>query len=240
MGTLTQDRPKCLLEVGGKSLLQHQAEAYRAAQINEICVVRGFRKEKITDPSLRYFSNPTYRENNILHSLMCAEPAMKQAFCASYSDILISTPTVARMAHVQDDIAIAVDTNWQTHYEGRTEHPVSEAESVLYDEDGYVLQIGKHLTPDQSPGEFIGMMKCSAKGAARFCEAFAMARKHFDRKPFMRAQTFERAYLTDFIQYLVDRGEAVRCIPIAERWWEIDTEQDLERAREEWQEIHAG
>ena len=240
MGTLTDDRPKCLLEVCGKSLLQHQVDAYRAARINEISVVRGYRQEKITDPSLHYFSNPTYRDNNILHSLMFAEPAMNQAFCASYSDILISAATVARMARVPDDIAIAVDTDWKPHYEGRTEHPVCEAESVLYDEDGYVLQIGKHLAANESPGEFIGMMRCSAKGAARFREAFAVARETFAGKPFMRAQTFERAYLTDFLQYLVDSGEVVRSIPMEERWWEIDTEQDLERARKGWEEIHVG
>ena len=75
----TDDRPKCLVEVNGKSILERQIEAYRAAGVDEICVVRGYRSGDIRIPGLRYFENPGFQRNNILVSLFHAEPATTHA-----------------------------------------------------------------------------------------------------------------------------------------------------------------
>src|SRR5687767_4388224 len=81
----TDDRPKCLVEVNGRSILERQIEAYRAAGVDDICVIRGYRAADIALPGLRYFENPAYRQNNILASLFCAEAAMEGGFLFSYS-----------------------------------------------------------------------------------------------------------------------------------------------------------
>ena len=51
-------------------------------------------------------------------------------------------------------------------------------------------------------------------------------------KPFQQAATFEKAYLTDMLQELIDRGFEVYPVLIKKNWWEIDTEQDLEKVRQ--------
>ena len=82
---LTTDRPKCLVEVNGKSMLQHQLDAYRANDIHDIHIVKGYMQEKIDLPDITYYINDQYEHNSILHSLMYAEEAMDDSFIATYS-----------------------------------------------------------------------------------------------------------------------------------------------------------
>jgi len=48
LGNLTSDKPKGMLDFMGKSLLEHQILMYRSVNINDIIIIRGYKKEKIT------------------------------------------------------------------------------------------------------------------------------------------------------------------------------------------------
>jgi len=229
---LTQDTPKCLQPVGDRTILQHQLDAFEANGVREVSLVRGHCAERIRHPGLTYYLNPDYRDNNILASLMCAEEEMNDAFIATYSDILFEPEVVGRLQECQDDIAVVVDTDWEQMYEGRTDHPADEAEKTIFDDDLNVIEIGKAMDhPERVQGEFIGMLKCSQHGARIFRSYYEQAKATFAGKPFVRAEVFEKAYVTDFIQHLVDESVPVRCVPIRQGWMEIDTVQDLEIAR---------
>ena len=93
----TSDRPKCMLEFNGRPLLEHQMEALRKAGVAEISVIKGYRKEKINYPELKYYINDDYLNNNILHSLFHAEDEMDGEFIAVYSDILYDSSIVSRL-----------------------------------------------------------------------------------------------------------------------------------------------
>ncbi len=125
--------------------------------------------------------------------------------------------------------------DWRGNYIGRTEHPESEAEKAWVAADGTVLKTGKILnaSDDVSVGEFIGLFKCSDRGARMFKEKFEQAKKVYAGKPFYNAPVFEKAYVTDFLNYLIDEGVMVTSVPIRQGWMEIDTQQDLEKA-EQW------
>src|SRR3954469_23177547 len=84
----TDDRPKCLVEVNGRSILERQLDAYRAAGVDDFVVVRGYLAERIALPGLRYVENADYRRNNILASLFCARAEMAGGFYFSYADIV--------------------------------------------------------------------------------------------------------------------------------------------------------
>ena len=160
-----------------------------------------------------------------------AEKEMDNEFIASYSDIIFDDEVVRRLKENDGDIVIVVDIDWKGYYEGRTKHPVEEAEKVVFDEDKNAVEIGKIVSNERAvDGEFIGMIKCTKRGAEIFKEYFHKAKKEFYGKPFIRAKTFDQAYLTDFIQYLVNNNVKVKCMPIERGWIEIDTLQDFERA----------
>ncbi len=231
LNPFTNDRPKCLLDIGGQTILERTLQALRENGIENIAVVRGYQSHLIDYPDVTYCHNPDFRKNNILRSLFYAEDEMDDAFIFSYSDILYSSEIVARLIDSEADIALTVDVNWVQTYEGRDLHPVSEAELVKV-ENGRVIRIGKGVvSPEEAYGEFIGLAKFTKAGAEAMKAAYHRAAKEDPTSPFQCAASLEKAYMTDMIQELVDNGMLVQSIDIEGGWMEIDTPQDLERAQ---------
>jgi len=235
MGTrlknLTQDIPKCMLNCGGKTLLSRQLDSYKAVGITNISLVRGYKSEKINYKGINYFENTDYENNQILNSLFYAEEAINGNVVISYSDILFESSVVQRLLESQYDISIVVDIDWQGYYQGRDDHPIDEAEKVVFDANNQVVQIGKIITEKNDVyGEFIGMLKLSAKGAEIFKKHFHRAKKLYWGKKFQRAKSFQKAYITDFIQEMVELGVQIHCVIIERGWKEIDTVEDYKKA----------
>ena len=93
----TKALPKCMLKFGGKTLLQRQVEALNANGIKYIVVIKGYQKDKIKYPNLRYVINDRYEHNNILNSLFYAESEMDSDLIISYSDILYEKEIVTKL-----------------------------------------------------------------------------------------------------------------------------------------------
>jgi L-glutamine-phosphate cytidylyltransferase len=231
MQTLTDDKPKCMLEFGEKTLLQRQLDAYWACGVTDISVVRGYQKDKIHYDGLRYFENPDYKNNNILNSLFYAEEAITGHVICAYSDILFDAHVVQRVLEAQHDISVVVDIDWRGYYDGRRDHPLDEAENIIFDANNRVIAAGKAIaTKNDVHGEFIGMMKFSPHGAEIFKRHFNRIKELYAGKPFQRAKVFEKSYLTDIIQDMTDIGIPIHCVIIERGWKEIDTIEDYEKA----------
>tara|TARA_B100000427_G_scaffold237733_1_gene200634 strand:+ start:1214 stop:2317 length:1104 start_codon:yes stop_codon:yes gene_type:complete len=231
----TAQLPKCMLDFGGKTLLQRQLISYKENGINDISLVRGYKKNKINYKGIKYFTNNDYKNNNILNSLFYAEKIVNGNIIISYSDILFEPHVVKRAIESIHDISIVVDIDWRGYYVNRKDHPLTEAENVIFNSDNEVLKIGKINTgKNDVHGEFIGMIKLSNKGAELFKSHFHRCKKLYWNKPFQRAKIFQKAYLTDMIQELVDVGLKVNCVIIEKGWKEIDTVEDYQKALEEF------
>lgn len=231
----TEDLPKCMLKFGEKTLLERQVDAYRECGIKNISVIRGYKKEKINYPNLRYYDNPEFENNNILNSLFYAEEELKGNVVVAYSDIIFDAAVVRRLLEAQSDISIVVDIDWRGYYVDRKDHPIEEAENVIFSTDNEVIKIGKILTEkDDVHGEFIGMMKFTPRGADIFKRHFHRAKQLFWDKPYQRAKVFQKAYITDIIQDMADLGVPIHCVIIERGWQEIDTVEDYEKAVQEF------
>lgn len=227
----TDDRPKTLVEINGRSILERQVDAYRAAGVAEINIVRGYMKEKIKVPGARTFDNDEYRNNNILTSLFYAESAMDGGFLFSYSDIVFRPEVARTVIETAGDYVLVIDRRWHEAYVGRKDHPVEEGE-VARVEDGRVTLVGKKtMPPGDATGEFIGLARFSARAAEMLRARFHQRRAALAGKPYGRAPRFEVAYLTDLLNDLIDSGELMRPAFIDGGWREIDTVEDLERAK---------
>ena len=227
----TENLPKCMLDFGGKTLLQRQLDAYKKNGIKDISLIRGYKKEKINYKGIRYFENPDYLNNNILNSIFYGEDVINGNIIISYSDILFDSFVVKRVLEADYDISVVVDIDWRGYYVGRKDHPISEAENVIFNSNNEVIKIGKINTGNEEVhGEFIGMIKLSGRGTEIFKQHFHRLKKIYWNKPFQRAKIFQKAYLTDFIQELVDIGIKVHCVIIESGWKEIDTVEDYKKA----------
>ena len=105
-------------------------------------------------------------------------------------------------------------------------HPIEEAENVVLN-GNKIIKIGKHLTADESHGEFIGLVKFSKNGAEILKNVYSELKKKGEI--FQKAKSFEKAYMTDMLQELIDRGYSVDTVKIDKGWWEIDTPQDYKK-----------
>ena len=247
LAPLTRNRPKCMLEIGGRPILQRLADRLAGAGIGEVTVIRGYLAHRVTLPGARFVENRQYASNNILHSLMTARGVLEAAarsgetVVVSYADIVFDASVLDRLLASPSPLALVVDTDWQSAYGGRTDHPPAEAEAVRFDEERRVRAIAKNLfegpPPSGGHGEFIGLWKCAGGGAEALLG-------HFDRidralgpdDPFRTAARWQEAYLTDLFQEMIDGGEAIDAVTVSGGWMEIDTEQDYHRARARWAE----
>ena len=227
----TKNIPKCMLDFGGKTLLQRQLSSYKKCGINDISLVRGYKKDKINYKDIKYFYNDNFKKNNILNSIFYAEEKLNGNIIIAYSDILFEPYVVQRTLDSDHDISVVVDVDWKHYYIDRKEHPLTEAENVIFNSNNEVVKIGKIASEkEEVHGEFIGMIKLNHRGCEIFKKNFHRTKKNFWNKPFQRANTFQQAYLTDLIQELVDIGIKVHCVIIERGWKEIDTVEDYKKA----------
>ena len=138
---------------------------------------------------------------------------------------------VERTLDSDHDISVVVDIDWRGYYVGRKDHPLSEAENVIFNSNNEVEKIGKINTgKEEVHGEFIGMIKLSDRGTELFKQHFHRLKKFIGINLFKEQKVFKKAYLTDFIQELVDIGIKVHCVIIESGWKEIDTVEDYKKA----------
>lgn len=242
LGPHTEEIPKCMVQVGAKPILGWVWDAFRAAGIDELVVIRGYRGDVLERfvrqlaPKVTFVDNTAWQSNNVLLSLACARAHLDQPCLISYSDIIF-TPAVAKAAADSPaELGLVIDREFRTIYEGRTEHPLEEGEVADLMPDGSVARVGKRaLPPAEAVGEFIGLTKLGARGVAtvaRTLDALAHRFEGRHEEPFQRAATYRNAYLTDLWQELIDGGIRLDPVLIEGQWREIDTGQDLDRARQ--------
>jgi choline kinase len=220
LGALTDDCPKCLVRLGGRTLLEWQVEALRGAGVSRIAAVRGYQANKITAPDLLTFDNPRWAEANMVVSLRCAADWLAAEPCiVSYGDIVYPASTVITLAQSLSDLAIAYDVNWRSLWEARFDDPLTDAETFTLDAHGCLESIGlRPATLSEVQGQYIGLIKFTPAGWAR-------VNRHLASQP---PETVDRLDMTSLLRRLLADGMSIDAVPISDRWFEVDTARDLE------------
>jgi choline kinase len=242
LGAHTDELPKCMVDVAGRPILGWVWRALEAVGVDELVVIRGYHggvlERFVRDlvPNVRFVENPEWETNNVLLSLACARELLDQPTYVSYSDIVFTPEVADRCARCAAEIGLVTDREFRRIYDGRSEHPLSEAEVADCHDDGAIARVGKRaLDPAVAEGEFIGLMRLGEAGVAAVAAELDRLAARFagrDGEPFQRAARYRNAYLTDLLQELIGAGVRVDPIWIEGGWREIDTGQDLDRARE--------
>ena len=227
LGDLTKNLPKSLLDINGKSILERQTELLQANGITEIIVVTGPNQEKFSDKKLKYVKDNFYENHEQLGSLMEARNFFDSELLILFSDVLFDNQVLSKIINSNEDFNIAVDPNWEKNYTGRTEHPISQADLVLI-QNNLVFKIKKNLIPENNSkiGEFIGIIKLSLKGAEKFVNHYTNLENSTDK-----IKLIKKWYLTNMLQDLIDDDNSISPMIIEGNWCEIDTVQDLAHAK---------
>jgi L-glutamine-phosphate cytidylyltransferase len=225
----TNGVPKCLLNIGGKSILERQVETFRQMNVNDIVIVKGHAGNLINLPDVRYYLNKQYSSTNMVYSLFRASKELEGDVIISYADILFENRVLESLLKKKsNDIQVVVDICWKDYYEKRYDKPFEEAESLVM-AGPQIVNIGQSkVNPSDIQGQYIGLIRLSRKGCRTFLQEGTFAREVYANKPWIRGRTFKQAYMTDFLQALIDKGNPVFASIIKHGWLEFDTPSDYE------------
>jgi choline kinase len=184
-------------------------------------------------PEFTYVQNADWANNNILLSLLCARDYLSEGFLSTYADIVYDGQIAKQLVASHADIALGCDTAWRRRYIGRSQHPESDAEKLCAD-GTRVLEISRTIASEAADGEFIGVMKLSSDGARVFTDAFDRAQRTYGAGQFREGRSFQKAYLLDLLQEMLEAGASMHRENIHGGYMEIDTGQDLAMAQGWW------
>ncbi len=230
LGLLTAERPKCMIDVRGQPLLRRLVAALRDSGVGDITVVRGYRKEAIDLPSISTVDNDAYETTGEAASLACAIDRLEGPCVLSYGDILFRRHLLDGLLAAEGDVVVAVDALQKNRTDADPERVAdlvgcSRPHSGNYldeEEPVWLRRIGNDLRPAEADGEWIGLCKLSARGAA-------LVRAELQA---MRAEgTLERASLLEMLSRLIAAGHPIGVVYVLGGWLDVDDAFDLARAR---------
>jgi L-glutamine-phosphate cytidylyltransferase len=234
---LTEEIPKTLVPILGRPMLDGILEALAAGGFTskDIIFICGYKADVIRSryPDFTYVENTNWERNNILASLLCAREFLQDGFVSTYADIVYRPQIVADIVKSPHDITLACDTDWRRRYVGRSQHPETDAEKMRAD-GSRIVELSRRIPSERASGEFIGVMKMSAEGSRRFVQAYDTAKAAFPEGEFREGRTFEKAYLIDLLQRMLEKGEPMHRVDTHGGYMEIDTTEDASLAEAWW------
>lgn len=220
----TLDRPKCLVEVEGLSLLDRQLAVLATEPIDSVVLIGGYHIEMLNRPGVELRENSRYAETNMVWTLFCAEEDLEGNVLICYGDIVYSQEVLKAILNSDADIAIAIDLEWESYWRARNEDPLADAETLKLAADHRILEIGQQpMSLSEIEGQYMGLMKFSAKGVQLLKKTFHDAKSAGT----LRGNTLETAYMTDLLQAMIDKKYRLDAVVVNGGWVEVDTVEDL-------------
>jgi choline kinase len=221
----TLDRPKCLVEIEGRSLLDRQLGVLHAEGVSPIILIGGYLADRLRRPGIALKLNPRYAETNMVWTLFCAEEELDGEVIVAYGDIVYSHQILRALLDSRADIAVTIDLDWESYWRARNEDPIADAETLKLAFDGRIIELGqKPKSLAEIEGQYMGLMKFSAAGIEILKRVFHDAKRSGN----LRGKRPEKAYMTDLLQATIDAGHRLQSVPVNGGWVEVDTVGDLE------------
>jgi choline kinase len=228
LAPLTDDRPKCLVELAGSSLLERQVETLNGKDIRDITVLTGYRGDQVAAKGYATIANPEFSESNMVHTLFSARPLMTPGtdLIISYGDIVYEPRVLQALLDCDAPMAVAVDQEWRQFWEIRMDDPLSDAETLKLDGEGRILELGKKpLGYQDIQGQYMGLIKVSATHVGELLDLY----DSLDPKGLYDGRTLKQMYMTSFIQEAINSGWHVQSAPVSNGWLEVDTFAEMQQ-----------
>jgi len=233
MGTrlrpLTDARPKCLVELDGQSLLDHQIHVLLGAGVKNLHIVGGYLANMLDRPDVTLHRNTRFDETNMVETLFCAAKALDGAsdVIVSYGDIVYEPRVIDRLINCDAQVCVTADKDWLRYWEDRMPNPLDDVETFAVDAENRILELGKKpKTLEEVEGQFMGLIKFRADVLEKIHYSW------LDIKKIVGLAAAEKMPMTDFLQYLIDSDWDVRAVFVSNGWAEVDTVSDLAVAKQ--------
>ncbi|MFW5501595.1 MULTISPECIES: phosphocholine cytidylyltransferase family protein [unclassified Maridesulfovibrio] len=218
MNHMTNDRPKCLLNLSGKPLLEWQLTSLRDGGVDDILVVSGYMADKLAG-DFKTLYNPRWNKSNMIETLRQASSWLENEPCiVSYSDIVYHSDHVKSISKSPAVIAITFDTLWKDLWELRFTNPLSDAETFIQ-KDGFLKEIGNTTTNiSLIQGQYMGLVKFTPEGWHIVSELLES----------LTQDQIDKLDMTALFNIMLKKDIAIETIPVNGRWCEADSMSDID------------
>lgn len=210
---VTNRIPKCLLRVGGKTILEWQLDSLRACGVRKVVLVTGYLAGKIESfcgLRVEYVYNPFYNVTNNLASLWFAREKMAGGFIYLHSDVIFERNILGDLLDTKYNICIAVALK-----------KCDKEDMKVQLKSNYVVEINKSMSLKKASGEFIGLAKFSPSGIRILVPVLDEIMKEGNHN----------VYFAQALQRIADRRNKVYTSFTDGKFWEIDFKKDLDEVR---------
>ncbi len=224
LGKLTQSKPKTLLKVHNKTLLETLTEKLNKVGIKDITTVRGFEKDKINYPNISTIDNDLHAETKELYSLFLAKDKISNNTVISYGDIIFRSYILNDLLNDSNDITMIVstDVNVDPNKEKDFIRASKPYNKELYSEGVFFKEASTAMDRTLINGEFIGLWKVSGNGSRIVKEALDRLSLQPDFKQMTTNDLFNE----------IAKSHPVAVKYIQGSWIDVDTLVDLHQADE--------
>jgi phosphoenolpyruvate phosphomutase len=228
-------KPKTMLEISGKTLLDHQIQTLNNGNLTDITVIAGYSRDQVKAEGVNILENPDFKNGSVLNSLFIGKEKMCNGFIMLYSDILMEDTIIKELMDRREDIILVADNSTQYHetQEGNIlDFIISKNQNkpalreIRFASENVVAKIGSKINPETASHEFIGLARFSKTGAEQLIETYNDVAKNY-KGQFQESEDISRFNFTDLIQEMIDRGFAVHFMEIHKGWLEIHNAEHI-------------
>jgi len=231
---LTDDKPKCLVELDKIPLLDRQLEVLKSAGISNVHVIGGYLGHMLKRPNVTLHMNENYESTNMVETLFCAEEVLQgtQDIIISYGDIVYEPRVLQKLISSEAEVSVAADLDWLRYWYERMPNPLVDVETFVVDESDCIIELGQRPESlDVIEGQFMGLIKFRSDSLPKLRKAWLDVRDQ--NRPLASSMP-----MTDFLQMLIDRDWDVRASFVSGGWAEVDSVQDLRVASQNLKRPH--
>jgi phosphoenolpyruvate phosphomutase len=211
LGHLTEDRPKCMIEIRGQPILRRLVSSFRECGLGEVAVVRGYQKDAIDLTDIVAVDNDDYASTGEAASLACAVERIAGDCVIAYGDIVIRRYILENLLDADGDVVVAVDALWRE----RTGNAASRARDLVL--------ASRPFRPEFLETEPTLLQRVASGGAERVRDEIAAMRED---------GSLANAGLPDLFTRLAQSDDPPRVVYVTGHWLDVDDAFDLVRAGE--------
>ncbi|HEY6608113.1 MAG TPA: phosphoenolpyruvate mutase [Candidatus Limnocylindria bacterium] len=222
LGVLTEDRPKTMVEIAGKPLLERTVDTLRSIGIKEITVVRGYRKDAVQLPGLTYVDNDEHETTQEAFSLLKGLEGVNGSVLVAYGDVLFQKFIPMHLFDSDSDFCIAVDPKDvpADERDGYRDLVISDRpfDWSEFDRPTRLVRMNSAIAPEEAHGEWMGLLKLSAAGVTQLrdlCSSIPDA----ERLRTMR--------MSDVFDLLLANDRTVEVVYVRGHWLDVDDMHDI-------------
>ena len=214
------DIPKCLLDIGGTSIINNQIKNFKNAGINRIFIVTGYNSELIhshLNGDFIFLHNSDYANTNNLHSVWAAKDSLDDDFICVYGDLLFHKEILENCIQNDNDICLVIEKNVR-----------SETMKVKI-ENNLIVEVNKSISEELADGNFIGMAKFKKSVIPVLFREISLLVENGNLK----------SYYTSAIESLIKKDKKINFVETNNfPWMDIDEEQELAEAKKIYQNMN--